>query len=94
MKQKDDITITKEIAEEIMGTDTDFLKVAGNNIFCVNCSHVYSKNLSMKIDKYQLNYLGDIVLIGTCIKCSQPVASYIEAGEDPNKFKRAKKYIN
>lgn len=87
------IKITQEIAEEIMGKDIEFLKIARTNVFCHTCYTLKNKPTSMKIEKYELNDLGDIILQGICENCGEKVARYIESGENPESLKVAKKYL-
>lgn len=93
MRQEKEIKITKEIAQEIMADDVDFIEIARTNVFCHFCHHMKNKNVSMKIKEYLLNDLGDIILKGTCETCGNSCARYIECGENPKSQKIAKKYL-
>jgi hypothetical protein len=87
------VQISKEIAEEIMADDVAFIEIARSNVFCSNCSLKSVKNTSMKVDKYFLNDLGDIIMHGSCETCGSGVGRYMESGENPKSLKIAKKYI-
>ncbi|OGD57337.1 hypothetical protein A2V71_00765 [Candidatus Berkelbacteria bacterium RBG_13_40_8] len=92
-KKQEDVKISREIAEEILGeNEENNLKIYENNIFCGKCNSSYTGQ--MKTEFYFLNDLGDIVLSGKCKKCGNKVNRYIESGEDLIKFKKAEKFLN
>ena len=88
-----DKKITKEITEEIMADDFDFIEIARTSIFCHKCYPKIHKSVSMKIEEYWLNNLGDIIMKGTCEICGGKCARYMESGENPKSFKIARKYL-
>jgi hypothetical protein len=88
-----EVKITKEIAEEIMADKIDFIEIARTSVFCHFCHHMKNKNVSMKIEEYLLNDLGDIILKGSCQTCGENCAKYIECGETPKSLRIAKKYL-
>jgi hypothetical protein len=94
MNEDIEITISKEIAEEIMGEDADFIENARRQANCHDCI-LKRKNVSMKeVNDYFLNGLGDIVLRGVCDTCGgNNCVSYIASSTDPDKLKIAKKYL-
>jgi hypothetical protein len=94
MNNKDKIEITKKIAEEIMADDIVFMEIARTSVFCHNCYPKTNKIVSMKIEKYFLNDLGDVSFQGTCEICKGKVGRYLESGENPKCLKIAKKYFN
>lgn len=93
MREKKEITINKEIVEEIMADKVDFIEIARTSVFCHFCQHSKNKNVSMKIDEYLLNDLGDIIIKGTCETCGGNCARYIECGENPKSLKIANQYL-
>lgn len=93
MREEKEIKITKEIAEEIMADDVDFIEIARTNVFCHGCYHQKEEPISMKIEGYILNDLGDIIMKGTCETCGGNCARYMECSENPKSLKIAKKYL-
>lgn len=86
--------ISREIAEEIMADDLDFMEIARTSVFCHNCYSKTNKSVSMKIEEYLLNNLCDIILDGKCEVCGGRVARYIESGENPKSQKIAKGHLS
>lgn len=94
MNEDDEIKISREIAQEIMGRDVDFIEDAKRQANCHDCI-LNKDNISMKeIGEYFLNSSGDIILRGVCSKCgSNNCVSHVASSTDPNKLKIAKKYL-
>ena len=57
MREETEVEITKEIAEEIMADQVDFVEIARTSIFCHAGSHQKKEPTSMKIEEYILNNL-------------------------------------
>lgn len=93
LDKEKEIKITRKIAEEIMADDLDFMEIARTSVFCHFCHHNKNYIVSMNIEEYLLNDLGDIVLKGTCQTCGEKCARYMECGENPKSLKIAKKYL-
>ena len=90
---ENDIPISRKIAEEILAGDAGFLEIARTSVFCMVCFPTTNKSVAMRVERYELNDLGDIILEGNCEICHGKVARYIESGENPKHFKTARKYM-
>ncbi|WP_378410655.1 hypothetical protein [Rhodocytophaga aerolata] len=82
-----EIEITLEDVELIMGENIHFLNKYIENCFCRNCNPSLTTITNYR---FFLNDLEDIILKGDCIKCSSPVARYIETGENKESAGMAK----
>ena len=82
-----EIEINLEDVELIMGETIQFLSNCIENCFCRNCNPSLTTITNYR---FFLNELEDIILKGECIKCSSPVARYIETGENKESAEIAK----
>jgi len=82
-----EIEINLEDVELIMGENIHFLNKCIENCFCRNCNPSLTTITNYR---FYLNELEDIILKGECIKCSSPVARYIETGENKESAGMAK----
>lgn len=84
---KEEIEITKQYLEFIMGEDFKHFPRLEKNVFCKNCEG--KKMTEIVFYKIYLLHSSDIVLRGKCKKCNGDVARYIETVENPDMQKRA-----
>lgn len=86
------IEITKEQTEEILNAGTTSEMRYGD--VPVRCNHckMFGAIKNMKIEKYSLNDLCDVILQGKCSVCAHPVSRYIESGENEESKKIAEKF--
>ncbi len=90
---KDDkkIEITKEQAELILNAGaTERMRWEDVPVKCNHCS-VIGPIKYMKIEKYCLNDLNDVIVEGKCSNCGGRIARYFETGENEESRKIAMK---
>lgn len=85
------IEITKEQAEEILdaGSPREF-RWGDVPVRCNHCS-TFGPIKDMKIEKYSLNDLNDVIVEGKCSNCGGRIARYFETGENKESEKIAMK---
>lgn len=77
LNRKNEIHISLEDVQLIMGKEYSRLDIFLSNVFCANCSdNTTIENYSIFLDD-----TNDVIFDGQCVKCKQPVARYIETGE-------------
>ena len=86
-KQQPDIKIDVDDVQLIMGSD--FYRFGGlvSNVYCSTCPEHETTIINYEIF---LNDMNDIILQGKCKRCGEPVARYIETGENKNEADVAK----
>jgi peptide methionine sulfoxide reductase MsrB len=81
--------ITKEQAEEILNAGiSGEMRYGDVPVRCNYCS-VFSPIKNMKIEKYSLNDLHDVIVEGKCGNCGGRIARYFETGENEESRKIA-----
>lgn len=85
------IEITKEQAEEIL--DAGSPKEMRYGDVPVRCNHckIFGPIKNMKIEKYFLNDLKDVIIEGKCSSCGGRICRYFETGEVEASKKKAMK---
>ena len=74
-----EIEITLDDIEIIMGDSYEFFPRIVENCFCARCQEPVT---TIVMYRSYLNYLQDIILKGQCARCGNQVARYIETGEN------------
>ena len=77
--RNDEIEIDLNDVKMIMQEDYIHFDRIVNNCYCIHCSRGNSVTLSNY--KAYFNSLNDIILKGSCKNCGNPIARYIETGE-------------
>ena len=92
MKSQIYIHLSDDDVHYIVGKDYQTIKhILKTNVYC---PHSDSHRVSgMNVKDIILNDINDIVFHGTCIKCGNKVARYIETGENSEYVKRIEKLL-
>lgn len=76
------IEITKEQAEQMLNAGiSGEMRYGDVPVKCHHCS-VFGPIKNMKIEKYSLNVLNDVIVAGKCSKCDGQIVRYFETGEN------------
>jgi len=84
MIRKSIIEITKQEAIILFDNSEEIYNKLIKNVFCSNCQGSIGDKVTEIINyKIYLENTNNVVIKGKCKKCQNPVARFVETGENP-----------
>ncbi len=84
--ENEKLMITLEDFRKILGAEWDiFQKKILHNCLCHTCDSAYDSTIVGYT--VEINDLDDVILLGKCAKCSNPITRYVETGENEEQVK-------